>query len=63
MPDQADITEDDVRRRAEANGMRIEERFVPGIVKGIVRARAALARLDPEALRNVEPDLTFRARG
>jgi hypothetical protein len=59
--DRQPLTEDDVRRRAEANGLRIEERFVPGIAAGMERARAALARLDPETLRAVEPALVFRA--
>jgi hypothetical protein len=56
------FTEDEVRRRAEANGLVIEERFVPGIAKGIERVQVTLARIDPARLRDIEPAVTFRAK-
>ena len=63
MPDQSSVTEDDIRKRAEANGLSIEERYVPGMAKGLERTREALAKLDPAALRDIEPAVIFRAKG
>ena len=63
MPDERVITEDDVRKRAEANGLSIEERYVPGMAKGLERTRGALAKLDPATLRDIEPAVIFRAKG
>lgn len=63
MPDETSVSEDEVRRRAAANKLTIDERYLPGIAKGMERAQAALAQLDPATLRAVEPAVIFRAKG
>jgi hypothetical protein len=56
------MTEDEVRRRAEANGLRLEDRFIPSMVTAMERAQTAMAGIDPARLREIEPAVIFRAK-
>jgi hypothetical protein len=58
-----DITREEVQRRAEAAGLAIRPDRVEMVRRLLADALAPLRKMDPGAIRTVEPAATFDASG
>ncbi len=62
MGEQGEITEDEVRRRAEVAGIELDEELIGETVLGMQVSLEPLWALDLRGIRLVEPAVTFAPR-